>query len=285
MKKQTVSLLVLLLAASGFFFSCGNTVNKNAYALEFDSIQVNETVHLFGDTAKPACNLILNVAYASQSSDVRLKDSLNAFFLSACFGDKYMAMTPEEAVKKYTEKYVSDYRNDLEPMYKKDEQDKEDEESIGAWYSYYKGIESHVQLCNTLMLTYRIDYNEYTGGAHGIYMSTFLNLDLRTLAPIRLDDLFAGDYKEQLTDLLWNQLMADNKVATRQELEDMGYVTTGDLTPTENFYLSKDGITFYYNVYDIAPYVMGPVKITLPYEMMQHLLSDETMALNDVRNP
>ena len=105
------------------------------------------------------------------------------------------------------------------------------------------------------------------------------------LAPIRLDDLFAGDYKEQLTDLLWNQLMADNKVATRQELEDMGYVTTGDLTPTENFYLGKDGITFYYNVYDIAPYVMGPVKITLPYEMMQHLLSDETMALNDVRNP
>lgn len=54
MKKQTVSLLVLLLAASGFFFSCGNTVNKNAYALEFDSIQVNETVHLFGDTAKPS---------------------------------------------------------------------------------------------------------------------------------------------------------------------------------------------------------------------------------------
>ena len=285
MKKQTVSLLVLLLAASGFFFSCGNTVNKNAYALEFDSIQVNETVHLFGDTANPACNLILNFAYASQSSDVRLKDSLNAFFLSACFGDKYMAMTPEEAVKKYTEKYVSDYRNDLEPMYKKDEEDKQDEQSIGAWYSYYKGIESHVQLCNTLILTYRIDYNEYTGGAHGIYMSTFLNLDLRTLAPIRLDDLFAGDYKEQLTDLLWNQLMADNKVATRQELEDMGYVTTGDLTPTENFYLGKDGLTFYYNVYDIAPYVMGPVKITLPYEMMQHLLSDETMALNDVRNP
>ena len=117
-----------------------------------------------------------------------------------------------------------------------------------------------MQLYTGHLLVYRIDYNEYTGGAHGIYMSTFLNFDLRTLAPIRLDDLFAGDYKEQLTDLLWNQLMADNKVATRQELEDMGYVTTGDLTPTENFYLGKDGITFYYNVYDIAPYVMGPSK-------------------------
>ena len=258
----------------------GNTVNKNAYALEFDSIQVNETAHLFGDTAKPACNLILNFAYASQSSDVRLKDSLNTFFLSACFGDKYMAMTPEEAVKKYTEKYVGDYRNDLEPMYKKDEEDKQDEQSIGAWYSYYKGIESHVQLCNTLMLTYRIDYNEYTGGAHGIYMSTFLNLDLKTLSPIRLDDLFEGDYKEALTDLLWKQLMADNNVSTRQELEDMGYATTGDLEPIENFYLDPTGITFYYNVYEIAPYVMGATKITLSYEDIAHLMNGEFITLS-----
>ena len=150
--------------------------------------------------------------------------------------------------------------------------------------SYEISVEAEGSVQDSL-LTYVITRSSYTGGAHGIYMSTFLNLDLRTLAPIRLDDLFVNDYKEQLTDLLWNQLMADNKVATRQELEDMGYVTTGDLTPTENFYLSKDGITFYYNVYDIAPYVMGPVKITLPYEMMQHLLSDETMALNDLRNP
>lgn len=284
MKKQTVSLLVLLLAASGFFFSCGNTVNKNAGALEFDSIQVNETAHLFGDTTKPACNLTINFTYAAKSYDNKLKDSLNTYFLSACFGDKYMSMTPEEAVKKYTEKYVNDYRKDLEPMYEKDEQDKEDGASMEAWYSYYKGIDSHVQLYIKHLLVYRIEYNEYTGGAHGIYMTTFLNMDLRTLAPIRLDDLFVSDYKEALTDLLWNQLMADNKVTTRQELEDMGYATTGDLEPTENFYISKEGITFFYNVYDIAPYVMGPVKITLPYEMLQHLLGDDNMVLNEVRN-
>ena len=117
MKKQTVSLLVLLLAASGFFFSCGNTMNKNAGALEFDSIQVNETAHLFGDTAKPACNLIINLAYASQSSDEKMKDSLNTYFLSACFGEKYMGMTPEEAVKKYTEKYGTESLNACAALY------------------------------------------------------------------------------------------------------------------------------------------------------------------------
>ena len=281
MKKQTVSLLVLLLAASGFFFSCGNTMNKNAGALEFDSIQVNETAHLFGDTAKPACNLIINLAYVSQSSDEKMKDSLNTYFLSACFGEKYMGMTPEEAVKKYTEKYVGDYRKDLEPMYRKDEQDKENAGEIGAWYSYYKGIESHVQLYTGHLLVYRIDYNEYTGGAHGIYMSTFLNLDLKTLSPIHLGDLFEGDYKEALTDLLWKQLMADNNVSTRQELEDMGYATTGDLEPIENFYLDPTGITFYYNVYEIAPYVMGATKITLSYEDITHLMNSEFVTLSN----
>ena len=49
MKKQTVSLPVLLLAASGFFFSCGNTMNKNAGALEFDSIQAVSYTHLFAE--------------------------------------------------------------------------------------------------------------------------------------------------------------------------------------------------------------------------------------------
>ena len=70
-------------------------------------------------------------------------------------------------------------------------------------------------------------------------MSTFLNMDLTLMRPLRLDDIFVGDFQEALTDLIWNQLMADNKVTTHEALEDMGYASTGDIAPTENFYLSK----------------------------------------------
>ena len=86
-------------------------------------------------------------------------------------------------------------------------------------------------------------------------------MNTSVLSPIHLGDLFEGDYKEALTDLLWKQLMADNNVSTRQELEDMGYATTGDLEPIENFYLDPTGITFYYNVYEIAPLRMGQFHI------------------------
>lgn len=283
MKKQYVSLLAVILAASGFLFSCGDKMKKNTGSLEFDSIQVNKTAHLFGDTAKPACNLLINFAYPSKSSDELLKDTLDKYFIAACFGDKYMGEKPQEVVKQYTEAYISEYRRDLEPMYLEDEKDKENESSVGAWYSYYKGIESHVQLYEKNLLVYRINYNEYTGGAHGIYMTTFLNFDLGLMRPLRLDDLFVGDYQEPLTDLIWNQLMADNGAKTRAELEDMGYGSTGEIAATENFYLNKDGITFYYNVYDITPYAMGPVIVSLPFQMLEHMLGSNPV-IGELKN-
>ncbi|MDO4164626.1 MAG: DUF3298 domain-containing protein [Bacteroides sp.] len=282
MRKQTVSLLAILLAASGFFFSCGNTANKNTGALEFDSLQVNETVHLFGDTAKPACNLIVNFTYATGSTDPKLKDSLNTYFMAATLGDSYQLQNPKEGIRHYTEKYISDYRKDLEPMLLKDEEEQDEEASIESWYSYYRNVESRVQFYQKDLLVYRVNYEEYTGGAHGIYMTSYLNMNLRLLRPLHLEDLFVNEYEEALTDLLWNQLMAENRVSSRQELEDMGYASCGDLTPTENFYLSPAGITFYYNVYDIAPYAMGPTEISLPWEMVHYLLSDDTNIMPSV---
>jgi len=168
-------------------------------------------------------------------------------------------------------------------MYLEDEKDKENESSVGAWYSYYKGIESHVQLYEKNLLVYRINYNEYTGGAHGIYMTTYLNFDLGLMRPLRLDDIFVGDYQEPLTDLIWNQLMADNGAKTRAELEDMGYGSTGEIAATENFYLNKDGVTFYYNVYDITPYAMGPVVVSLPFQMLEHMLGSNPV-IGELKN-
>lgn len=282
MKKQYVSLLMILVSASSFLFSCHSKMNKNTGELTFDSIQVNKTAHLFNDTAKPACNLTINFAFPVKSTDPVLKDSLEAHFISACFGEKYMGEKTADVVKLVSDSYVNDYLRDLEPMYAEDAKNKENNGAIGGWYSYYKNIESHVQLYTKSLLVYRIDYNEYTGGAHGIYTTNYLNVDLKQKRILHLDDIFAGDYKEALTDLIWNQLMADNKVTTHEALEDLGYGSTGDIAPTENFYLSPTEITFYYNVYDITPYSMGPVKVTIPFTMLEHLLG-ENLTLKELK--
>ena len=272
MKKQNASLLALLLTASIFFASCHNTTGKRTEALGFDSLRVERTVHLFGDTAKPACNLGISLVYAATPADsAALLDSLNTYLLAMCLGAEYAGMKPQEAVKQYEDKYIAEYR-ELEPLYEQDL--KENGENTGAWYSYYRHVAGSVQLCTNEVLVYRVEYNEYTGGAHGNYMTTFLNLDLQHLYPLRLDDIFAPEYQEPLTALLWEQLTEDIDVSNRQEAEDLGYGSTGELLPTENFRLGHEGITFHYNIYEIAPYVMGATEITLPWSRISHLLGD-----------
>jgi len=116
-----------------------------------------------------------------------------------------------------------------------------------------------------------------------MYTTTYLNINLATLRPIKLNDVFVGEYQELLTDLLWNQLMADNKMTTREELEDIGYGSTGDLVATDNFYLEPDGIVFHFNVYEFTPYAMGEVNIKLPYQMMEHILAKDNMIINELK--
>ena len=273
MRKQYVSLLIIILSISAIFSFCADKMSKKIGELQFENLKANETAYLFADTAKPSCNININFAFPVSSNDELLKDTLNYYFITACFGEKYALELPQEVLKKYVTNYVNEYRTDLEPLYLQDEKDIQDGSTIDSWYSYYKNIEGEVQFYDKGLLVYRSYFDEYTGGAHGIYMSTFLNIDLAIMRPLKLDDIFVGDYKENLTNMIWSELMAKHKVKTREALEDLGYGSTGEIAPTENFYLDNKGITFYYNVYDITPYAMGPVTVSLSYSMIDHWLN------------
>ena len=42
--------------------------------------------------------------------------------------------------------------------------------------------------------------------------------------------------------------------------------------PTENFIVESDGILFYFNPYDIAPYSRGPISLKLRYGELSRIL-------------
>jgi hypothetical protein len=268
MKKQYVSLLAIMLSVCCIYTACTDKIN-----LEFERVHIDKTAHLFGDTAKPGTNIVIDFAFISQSSDDILKDSLNAYILSACFDDKYTDEPIREIPELYAQNYISEYLQDWEPMFLDDQKNKDKDEFIASCYSHSKRIEGQVKFYEKDLLVYRTFFDGNTGGAHGMYTTTFLNFDLKYIRQLVLDDIFTGDYWSALSDLLWNQLMADQKVKTRAELEDLGYGSIGELTPTENFYLGKNGITFHYNVYEFTPYSMGATEITLPYAAIDHLMN------------
>ena len=116
-----------------------------------------------------------------------------------------------------------------------------------------------------------------------IYFTYFQNIDLRTLKQIELNDLLIGEYDEELTELLIAQLMKDVGASTKEELEEYGYGTTADIIPTENFKLTPGGISFLYNIYEIAPYVIGPVEIDLSFKQLDPILNTEYMIVKELR--
>ena len=85
-------------------------------------------------------------------------------------------------------------------------------------------------------------------------------------------DLFTYDYYEPLKSLLLEALIAQTDEAeTRKDLRRLGY-SVADVVPNENFYVTDEGITYVYNPYEIAPYAMGCIQISLSWDSIRHLL-------------
>ena len=65
----------------------------------------------------PNCNLEIKFVYPRKYSDKEVLKNLQRQFVSSYFGENYEQLSPEEAVRKYTDDYLAAYK-DLEEDYK-----------------------------------------------------------------------------------------------------------------------------------------------------------------------
>lgn len=280
MIKQIARLLTFFTAIGVFLFSCTGKLKHNEVALTFDSIKVEKTMHILGDTALPSCNIIVNYSFPV-SKDSLLNDTLNYYLVQSCFGQEYVennsykTISPEDLVQQFVDKYIASYKNDVVPLYMEELKQQTKEEPLSMnWFNYYEEINGGVIFSNKDLIVYSNFASEYTGGAHGVYCTSYINFDMRLKRPLQLSDVFQDDYVEPVSNLIWMALMTKENVKTKNELEEMGYGSLGEIIPIENFYLTPDGITFHYNIYEIAPYAMGATSVTLPYSQLTRWLTN-----------
>lgn len=112
--------------------------------------------------------------------------------------------------------------------------------------------------------SYILDYYTYTGGAHGLTTWTPLVFDSRTGELVNEADFFAPDYAEGVSELLRRHL-DDNP--DEIELFDRGSVTVNGA-----FEPGKDGVTWYFQPYEIAPYAYGVISVTVPWNELKPYL-------------
>lgn len=123
----------------------------------------------------------------------------------------------------------------------------------------------------------------YEGGAHPNSSVMYKVYDLVERKQLKASELLNLN-DSTLLSIGEQYFRKNNNITNTSSLTDAGYFIFGDSDDFEdgpdygkfhfndNFALTKDGVTFLYNSYEIGPYAVGSSEFTIPYKDIQSFL-------------
>jgi hypothetical protein len=106
----------------------------------------------------------------------------------------------------------------------------------------------------------------YYGAAHGFGYSRYFHFNNITGKEMGLEQLFEPNDLALLTSFTLTKLKTEMSHEWDESLSD-------DFFLTENFLLSDEGISFFYDAYEIGPYAMGYPEINITWNEIKTCLS------------
>jgi len=162
-----------------------------------------------------------------------------------------------KSMKQIGEEFVSEYEHFKKEM----------PEGAGGWY-YNADVSVEVVTDTLISLTVEEDY--FTGGAHGGAGMYFININPTTGAEFTLDNLFKTGYQEPLTKIGDGIFRQVHEIPDTASLNENYFEFPDDkFQLNQNYGFKKEGIVFYYNNYEIAPYAAGPTEVLIPYDRVR----------------
>ena len=183
--------------------------------------------------------------------------NISTALTEALFGEDYMAMNPDAAAKAYKEDLEKEYRVENLPMTEMEGL----EDSSLSWAEYIQGSFTYV---GDDVVSYLATRYSYSGGAHGMTSEVAYNFDRKTGDSILEESFFKDGYVGKLTRLLTAHLPE-----SLESPADTSMLFLKEIEPNGNFSIGENGITYIYNQYEIAPYSMGIIRISIPWEELE----------------
>ena len=239
------------------------------------------TPRIWQDTslAVPAFTISLDLLEpTAEGADRQVVDSLRSY-LVACHALEGPVYEPHMSMQSYLDSvvaqgldsYVTDLARAKTLM-------RDDAESPTALLSFFaeEMIKSDTLTYNQAdLVSVKISQYDFSGGANGATSIRSANYDLRHNTPLTIHQLFTDGSEDKVDDLLLSALMKSFGVDSPDALADKGVYFYEEAKMGEYFYLTSEGVTFYFNPYDIAAHFVGPIELTLPYADIAGCLKDE----------
>lgn len=127
---------------------------------------------------------------------------------------------------------------------------------------------------NILSCSFR-EYS-YLGGAHPNSFLTFINFNLKSGEIINLPDLLIEGYQDELNNIAEPIFRKEKELTPEENLTEAGFWFDDDkFSINNNFSIGKDGLTLYYNSYEITAYAFGPTELFIPYKSIKKLVKPD----------
>jgi hypothetical protein len=246
--------------------------SMDAYSLPMDVFHEEDISALLkGKTETPTITFIRTVLMPNSNYGGSEKEQIYKIF-EAFLGDDTSVISgnPYATIEKMKEISVKDYRETNIELYE------EEPDMFGTSMNWSEVAHILPMYNDNDLLSIRQEWYSYTGGAHGNFGASNYAINLKTGKEIKLNDLFLEQNQSQLSDIIEQKILEQQHkfIGEQASLQDAGFFVE-EINPTENFYLTKKGIGFYYSPYEIAPYAAGAIEVFVPFSDCKHLMKKD----------
>jgi hypothetical protein len=243
-----------------------------------NAISVSDTLHYAYDSIKVVSKHLVE-------ADNHPSDTTRAVITFPKFNDDNLnqlvearvcqnASSPDRAYKSYLElasSFVKGFDDYLSY----------NEDNIQTWF-----LDIDVQVINqdASLLALKFSQADYMGGAHPNSSFSYLNYDRHTRAVLNLDSLLKPNTYAKLEAIAEHIFRKNEGLKPDQSLADTYFFDKDVFRLNSNFTLTKEGIEFLYNPYEIKPYVAGTTKLLIPYNSIMDLVKENSIIHRIVDN-
>lgn len=243
------------------------------------TVKVEEQAHLQDDTVSPACKITIDYSYLAESDAAdSIAQRINRTIQAHVLGKEYIRMNPEVAVDSFKNTYINNYRKDVNEFYQEDIKNGTPKDELPTWYNYEYGLTTHFSEGKEGILNFIAETFEYTGGAHPNSWNKWMNFEKNTGKLLALKDVFMAGSEKPMSDMLLEELITematrleDSSITSLEGLQNAGILNSTNMYVPDNFLLEKEKVSFLYNKYDIAPYAVGVITLSLPYTSVENI--------------
>lgn len=254
MRKPLLTALAALCAFALLCCKSKDASSPKANQLKVDPFQVSQKHCL--DKANEKC-AEFSISYPVFSggdslSTQALNKSVQGYLLSAVGGNSELPF--KQALDSAGLQFIQMYLDDVKDI----------PEMPGG---YSTEITHKVSLLNAKVVTIALDGYSFTGGAHPNPFGLLVSYDLSKGAkPLEILDLVSDT--NALRPILETGYKLSKGLKASDPLDQVIYSEIKQLTMPVNVGVAAEGIRFFYNAYEVAPYAVGPSDILLTWEQL-----------------